>query len=269
MQKVVILPLFFFGLIAGQEPVSQNEPKITEARFKLGQYEIVLLQKKQRVLTQKDFKAHGTPTYCSASIEIRRKDEIIDGVKFSDIWPLGWHYGIHLPFIQESAKHFISVKYGDYDNRTFVITDGGELFDLGGGRYRIFLDRFLVSQRELPDVRESGTFTIFDLHMNKVLLSAEVLDLPIKGLLEDRSKGDIEYDFNFFTDGPEFFAGVVFYDFSSVRTPTRTNHFFKINLESGEITEAVFDEKKHKEFIIDFSNIDLSPDCECQKKVDR
>lgn len=267
LKSVVLLPLLFLSLIAGQNSVSQKDFKITEALYKLGKYEIIIRHHKRLNLEEYFRQQQNTcvgPTFCSASIEIRKKGEIIDRVEFNDIWPLGWRYGIHLPLKQESAKHFILMKYGDYDNRTIVITDGGELFNLGGGRYRIFLDRFLVSPRALPDIR-SGTFSIFDLHTNRVLLSAEVLDLAIKGLLELPGEG--EYDFSFYTNGPEFFAGVVFYDYSSFQTPTRTDYFFKIDLGTGAITEAVIDEKKRKEFIIDYSNVDSSNECECKGKI--
>jgi len=267
LKRVVLLLLFFLSLKAGQDSVGQKDFKITEALYKLGKYEIVIRQHKRINLDEYFRQQQNTrvrPTYCSASIEIKRKGEIRDRVEFNDIEPLGGRFGIHLPLKQESAKHFILMKYGDYDNRTIVITDRGELFNLGGGRYRIFLDRFLVSPRALPDIR-SGTFSIFDLHTNRVLLSAEVLDLPIKGLRELLGAG--AYDFSFYTNGPEFFAGVVFYDYSSFQTPTRTKYFFKIDLGTGAITEAVIDEKKCKEFIIDYSNIDSSNECECNGKI--
>ncbi|MCX6567830.1 MAG: hypothetical protein NT147_02110 [Candidatus Aminicenantes bacterium] len=255
-------------MIASQDPVDKKDLKTTEAHYRLGDYEIVIKQQKRlRNLTQKEVNTHILPTWCSASVEINENGKIRDKLDFKDIWPLGWRGGIHLPLKQESSKHFILTKYGDYDNRTMVITDGGELFDLGGGRYRIFLDRFLISPRELPDIR-SGTFTIFDLHTNRVLLSAEVLDLAIKGLPEPTG-GDM-YDFNFYTNGKEFFAGIVvlvYYSSSQTITRTRTDFFYRIDLGTGAMTEAVFDEKKHKEFIIDYSNIDLSNDCECKDKI--
>lgn len=78
------------------------------------------------------------------------------------------------------------------------------------------------------------------------------------------------YDFNFYTNGKEFFAGIVvlvYYSSSQTITRTRTDFFYRIDLGTGAMTEAVFDEKKHKEFIIDYSNIDLSNDCECKDKI--
>lgn len=269
IQRVLILPLFILVLIAGQDTVDKKDFKTTEAHYRLGDYEIVIRQQKRikEISSQKEFDTPVGPVWCSASIEIVENGKIADGVEYKDIWPLGWRWGIHLPLKQESSKHFILTKYGDYDNKTIVITDGGELFNLGGGRYRIFLDRFLISPRELPDIR-SGTFTIFDLHTNKVLLSAEVLDLAIKGLPE-LTGGDM-YDFNFYTNGKDFFAGIVvlvYYSSSQTITRTRTDFFYKIDLGTGAMTEAVFDEKKQKEFIIDYSNIDMSNDCECKDKI--
>jgi hypothetical protein len=44
---------------------------------------------------------------------------------------------------------------------------------------------------------------------------------------------------------------------------------FKGGRSTGKTTDAVFDEKKHTEFVIDDSNLDLSSECECKKKVDK
>ena len=268
MQKIVFLSFFFFSQLGGQGYIDQSDFKTTEALYKLGNYEIVIRQHKRLNLDEYFRQQQNTrvgPTFCSASIEIKKNNKIIEleRVAFDNIMGLGWRFGVFLPWKQESPKHFILVKCGDYDSRTIVVTYGGEIFNLKGGRYRIFLNRFLVSHPELPDV-ESGTITIFDLDKNKVLLSVETLDL--EGLSE--LLGADMYDFNFYTSGPEFFTGIVVYDPSS-QDSKRTNYFYKIDLGTGAMTEAVFDEKKHKEFVIDYLNIDLNNDCECKKRTDR
>jgi hypothetical protein len=269
MPGVILLPLLLISLIAGQDAVDQENHRTTEAHYRLGNYGIVIRQQKRLRITQKEINAHMMPNWCSVSVEINENGNNISKLDFNDIHGYGGRYGIYLPIMQESPKHFILIKYGDYDCRTIVITDGGELLNLGGGKYRVFLDRFLVSPRELPDVK-SATFTIFDLYTNKVLLS-KVLDRTTKGLPELFLGGDT-YDFSFYTNGTEFFAGIVvlvYYSSSQTTTRTRTNLFYNIDLKTGAMAEAVFDEKKHKEFIIDYSNIDMSNDFEYKDKIIR
>lgn len=265
-KRVVLLPLLFFNLLAGQDSVGQQDIKTTEAHYQLGNYEVVIRQQKRLRITQEEISAHVTPNWCSVSVEINENGGIINKLDFIDIHGYGGRYGIYLPIKQESPKHVILMKYGDYDCRTVVITDGGKLFNLGGGSYRIFLNRYLVSRRELPDV-ESATFIIFDLYTNKVLLS-KVLDRTTKGLPELFLSRDT-YDFEFYANGPEFFVGIVvqvYYSSSQTISRTRTGSLNKVDLRTGAMTEAVFDPKKHKEFIIDYSNIDLSHNCECNKR---
>lgn len=266
MQGVVLLPLFFLSLIAGQDSVGQKDFKITEALYKLGKYEIVIRQHKRLNLNEYFRQQQNTrvgPIFCSASIEIKENDQIIEleRVVFDDIRGLGGRFGVFLPWKQESPKHFILLKCGDYDSRTIVVTYDGATFNLKGGRYRIFLNRFLVIHPELPDV-DSGTFSIFDLDKNKVVLSVETPDL--EGLPE--LLGADMYDFNFYTSGPEFFTGIVVYDPPS-QVSKHTKYYYKIDLGTGAMTKALFDEKEHKEFVIGYSNIDMSNDCECKDKI--
>lgn len=270
MQKAVLLPLFFFSLIAGQDSLDQRLFKTTEAHYRLGKYEIIIRQRKRlkEISGQKEFDTHVGPICCSALVDIKENGKLINRVEFKDIQPLGAPYGIHLPIKQESSKHFILVKWGDYDSRTIVITAGGELINLGGGTFRIFLNRYLVSPRGLAD-DPSLSFSILDLDTNELILSTSELMLSRTALALATNSlpllpPDKRYIVKFFTNGPELFAGVVVLDFSS-GISKHPKSLYRINLETGEIMDAEFDESKHKEFVIDGSNVDSSNDCECIK----
>jgi hypothetical protein len=267
MRRVVFLPLFFFSLMAGQEATVQKDFKITEAHYRLGNYEIVIKQQRRlkELSNQKEFDTHVGPVWCSAFLEIRENGEKIDRVEFNDIWPLGGNFGIHLPVKQESSRHFILMKYGNYDCRTIVITDEGNLFNLGGGSYRIFQNRYLISPRELAD--DPGTFSIFDLLGNIVLLTVSWRDLAKD--ISPSPIGNRAYIVKFYTNGPELFAGIVLVDIHSWQVIEHTGYFYRLDLERGKIAEAVFDENKLTEFVIDYSNLDLSNDCECKKRADK
>jgi hypothetical protein len=262
MKKGVILPLLFLNLLAAQESADQNDLKVTEARYSLGQYKIVLLQQKRvGELTQKDIDARVRPTWCSASVEIQKDSKLIDRVNFGDIWPVGWRYGIHLPFKQESPRHFILMKYGDYNSRTLIISDEGQLFNLPGEAYRIFLDRYLIARGGMAD--DSPDFSFFDLNENKLLFTVGWGN-PIKVIQQPPHDGKAQI-IKLYTCGPDIFASIDIVRDLSLDTIGHTAYFFRIDLETGKISDATFDEKKHRELVIDISNIDMSNDCECKK----
>lgn len=268
MQRAVLFPLFFISLIAGQDTVNQQLFKTTEAHYRLGKYEIVIGQKKRIFEADKEKHDWGiTPTWCSAFIEIKREGQKIERVEFNDIHPFGGHSGIHLPVKQESSRHFILMKYGNYDCRTIIITDEGKLFDLGGGSYRIFQNRYLISPRELPDAGKGGEFSVFDLLENEVRATVRWGDLANDISLHPTR--DTGYIIRVFTNGPELFAGIVLVDVNNWRIIEQTGSFYRLDLETGKTIKAIFDEKKHSEFVIDYSNIDSSNECECKKTVDK
>ena len=259
MQRVVLLPLLYLSLIAGQHSVGQQDFKTTEAHYRVGHYEIVIRQKKYLYdLTQPKFNADPKATWCSASVEIKRNGKIMDRLDFNNIMAFGHFYGIHLPKKQESSKHLILVKYGDYDSRILVITDKGKLFNIAGRTYRIFLGRYLIAQGAWAE--SSPSFSILDLYRNKLPLTVD-WGAPIMVKQPAPHDGKV-FIIKLYTNGPELFASIDMVDERTVETVEHTGYFYKIDLETGKIVDAVFDGKKHTEFVIDYSNIDLSCDCE-------
>ena len=262
MTKAFVFPFLFFNLLAGQEAAGQKGLKTTEARYKLGQYEIVLLQQKRiREVTHEEFDAGVRPLWCSASIEIQREGQLTDRTDFDDIMPVGWRYGIHLPFKQESPRHFVLMKYGDYNSRTLIVSDEGKLFNLPGEAYRIFLNRYLIAKGGMAD--DSHDFSFFDLNTNRLLFivgwgnSIYVLQPP-------PSEGKAQV-IKLYSSGPEIFASIDIVRDLTLETIGHTAYFYRIDLETGKITDAIFDGKVHREFIIDTANIDMTDDCECKK----
>ncbi|MGB8957986.1 MAG: hypothetical protein WCC00_03125 [Candidatus Aminicenantales bacterium] len=266
MKSVALLHLFFLSLIAGQDSVGQQDLKTTEAHYWLGNYEIIISQQKRLnpdKLTQEQVDAGIKPLWCSAHFTIVQNGKFIDGRDFNDIFPVGWHFGIHLPIKQESAKHFILLKYGDYNSRIFVFTDEGKLFTLGGDSYRIFLDRYLVVRGGLAD--DSPAFSIFDLYENK-LLTLDWGD-PIKVTHSPPVNGNATF-LKLYESTTELFASLDIVKDYGLETIGHTNYFYRIDLVTGKVEDAVFIENKHREFVIDYSNIDMSTDCECIKRAD-
>ena len=151
------------------------------------------------------------------------------------------------------------MKYGDYDSRTLVITAEGELFNLPGQEYRIFLGRYLIALGGEAD--NSHDFSFFDLQENKLLFTIGWGD-PIKVVRFPPRDGKAQI-IKLYTNGAELFASIDTVKIYTFDTVEHTGYFYKIDLETGKVVDAVFDEKKHTEFVIDTSNIDLSNDCEC------
>lgn len=267
MQRVVLLSLFFISLIAGQDSVDQQLFKTTDAHYRLGKYEIVIRQHKRlkELSNQKEFDTHVGPVWCSAVVEIQENGRTINKIDFNNIWPLGWHYGIFFPIQQESPKHFIMVKYGDYNSRTLLITDEGMLVNLAGEAYRIFLDRYLIARGGMAD--DSHDFSFFDLHKNKLLFTVGWGD-PIR-VEQLRPRDDKAHIIKLYINEQDLFASIDIVNVHDLKTIEHTSHFYKIDLETGKIADVVFDEKRHTEFVIDTSNLDLSNDCECKKRVNK
>ena len=268
MRRALILLLLLIAPITGQEVPNQENLKTTEARYLFGNYEIAIRHQARINLTRERFDARVKPIWCAAFLEILEKGKVIRNLSFEDIAPLGWKAGLFLPAKQESPKHFILMKYGDYDCRTIIITDEGELFNLGGGSYRIFQNRYLITPRELPDVGgRTEDFSIFDLLRNRVLITPSWDDLA-KGTNQYPSRGGYINLIKFYTSGPELFAGIVLADGRSEQVLGHPSEFYRIHLATGKMIDAAFNSSINREFVIDYSNIDMNHQCECVKRLD-
>jgi hypothetical protein len=266
MRRALILLLLLIAPISAQEPKDQENLRTTEVRYPFGKYEIVIRHLERiKFPTQEQIDAGIRPLWFSEFLELWERGKRIGKLDFEDIQPLGSKAGIFLPLKQVSPGHFILTKYGDYDGRTIIITDNGKLFNLGGGTYRIFRHRYLVTPRALPDIDEHGEFSVFDLKENKVLVTPAWRDLTKDSLL--RSSSDWIDTIRFYTAGSELFVKIGGIAENS-QIQGYINLFFKIDLKTGKLEDAVFDRRKHKEFVIDYSNLDLDHSAIDQHSLD-
>jgi hypothetical protein len=255
MRKELILLLLLIAPISAQESINQEDLKTIGVRYPFGKYEIVIKRlERTKFPTQEQIDAGIKPLWLSEFLELWEKGKCIGKLDFEDIQPLGSRAGIFLPLKQESPGHFILTKYGDYDGRTIIITDDGRVFNLAGGTYRIFQNRYLVTPRALPDIDEHGDFSIFDLKENKIVAAPAWRDLTKDSQL--RSSPNWTDSIRFYTAGSGLFVkiGVIPKD---PQLPGYINLFFRIDLKTGKLENAVIDKMKHKEFVIDYSNLDL------------
>jgi hypothetical protein len=255
MKSALILLLLLIAPISAQEPKDQEDLRTTEVRYPFGKYEILISHLRRiKFPTQEQIDAGIRPLWLSEFLELWERGKRIGKLDFEDIQPLGSKAGIFLPLKQVSPGHFVLTKYGDYDGRTIIITDDGKLFNLGGGTCRIFRHRYLVTPRALPDLDEHGEFSVFDLKENKVLVTPAWRDLTKDSLLRS-SPGWID-TIRFYTAGSGLFVKIGGIAENS-QIQGYINLFFRIDLKKGELEGAVFDKRKHKEFVIDHSNLDL------------
>jgi hypothetical protein len=255
VRKGLILLLVLIAPISAQGSKNQEDLKTIGVRYPFGKYEIVIKRlERTKFPTQEQIDAGIKPLWLSEFLELWERGQCVGKLDFEDIQPLGSRAGIFLPLKQESPGHYILTKYGDYDGRTIIITDDGKLFDLGGGTYRIFRRRYLVTPRALPDVDENGEFSVFDLKENMVLMTPKWNDLARDR--RERSTPNTWNTVKFYTNGPEIFAGIVPSDFSG-RVLDGPSFFCRLDLETGKLMNAIYESGTHQEFVIDYSNIDL------------
>lgn len=69
----------------------------------------------------------------SAEIEVRKGTQIVSRRYFAKILANGGLAGVYMSRRQRLDDVFLIHKFGDYDSRTILINDKGQLFDLPGG----------------------------------------------------------------------------------------------------------------------------------------
>jgi len=262
MRKGIFLIFVFWALLDVPTIADIRSFQTTEAHHKLGKFEIVIVQKALRVISSRgDVIVGAWPHACSASVEIKKKVRTIDKLDF-DIRPTGGRYGLFLPKRQESPRHFILVKLGDYDPKVIVITDKGRRFVLGGSAYRVFRGRYLIAQGDLA--ADAPYFTIFDLMKDKILLTID-WDSRVARVTGPPLPPSQAYLIKLYSRGPELFAMVDMVEFSTSKTFGHEGHVYRIDLNAGDILDAASDEKGLDEFPIDDSNIDVIDNCLCRE----
>lgn len=135
---------------------SRSKMKVTYSTYKLNDIEIVLKQ----VQPQESPNASS----CSATLYIRKKLTKTDSLSFQQIEAVGGAYGFTTP--TKVMDHMVLTKHGDYDGRTIVINDNGDIFDIAGGM--VYLDSNLLFSFYESDV---PGIAIFDLSTDSLILS--------------------------------------------------------------------------------------------------
>lgn len=108
---------------------------------------------------------------CSAIIQSKRKDRIIDELYFEHIEPVGSSYGICFSDKQPNSKFIVGSKYGDYSGQIIIIDDKGTIIKEPGGNYFTSESNGFIISDWHSDL--SG-LTIFDFEEGKICYSKEL-----------------------------------------------------------------------------------------------
>lgn len=131
---------------------------------------------------RKEFK--GYDFNCTAIIQTKGKDRIIDELYFENIEPVGSSYGICFSDKQPNSKFVVGSKYGDYSGQIIIINDKGKIIKESGGNYFTSENnRFIISGWH----SDLSGLTIFDFEEGKIVYSKE-LPVHLSGWYENGGK---------------------------------------------------------------------------------
>lgn len=166
-------------------------------------------------------KSDGRDFYCKAKLLTSKNNEAIDSLNFSPE-PVGGSYGISKPRIIEN--HVVFTKHGDYDGRTIIVNEEGQLFNLIGGEY--YYDeknRFLFSNYE----SDLSGFSVFDLNGDSLMF--EIRDIEQTPISFHKAFGE-RYFFNAIDDDLQHTFWEIEFDLGRImQVDLDTNH---INAEN-------------------------------------
>ncbi len=142
-----------FGIFDSQLKIPPNDSNTSNQKFQSKQNS--LIQEENIEKTQKEYfignlkvvlyqyKGDGTEFICKSEIIISKDGKQTDSIKFTPE-PVGGNYGISKAF--EFSNHLILNKYGDYDGRTLIINNKGEIYNvIGGDNYLDTVSKTLFS----------------------------------------------------------------------------------------------------------------------------
>ncbi len=167
--KIIIT--FIFVLLAvlnssGQQ--KSSEIKVSQIKKSFNNINVIITQYKSLI------EAPKIP-YCRAKIEILKDGIIIDSIGFSEIEPVGGHYGL-LAYNEIIKDHVVISKFGDYDGQTIIINENGEKFETTGGCVSVDNESGLLFSIYNSDL---AGFSVFDLNEDKEVFNMiDIKDRP-------------------------------------------------------------------------------------------
>lgn len=144
--------------------IEKPTPKISKKTYELGEIQVELTQAK----------SNGNDYYCKSKLVTLKDNEQIDSIVFISE-PVGGNYGISKP--KKIGNHLVFTKHGDYDGRTILINEEGNIFNIIGGEN--YYDKEMELLFTIYESDFSG-FAVFNLYNDSRLMNMpEIEDRPI------------------------------------------------------------------------------------------
>jgi hypothetical protein len=162
----------------GQTPAPRKTSKPFVAKdypaekFRISKNEYALGEITVRVINVKNLgyvEHKDTPHYCSAWVEVMKREQLVKRFYYEDIEPVGFSFGAFVPKLQPGSEFVAIVKEGDYDGRLLLVNREGETVDLPGGFYFVTADKKYIISEYASDDSEPG-LTVFDLTNQRIVL---------------------------------------------------------------------------------------------------
>jgi hypothetical protein len=173
LKNFKIFLLFILPLSIGTNSFGQNKTsdfKEIQIKKSIKNIDVIITQYKSLI------ESPNIP-YCKAEIEIFKNGIKIDSIYFSEIEPVGGHYGL-LVYNETQQNHIIISKFGDYDGQTIIINERGEKFNTIGGCVSIDYKSGLLFSIYDSDL---AGFSVFDLNQDKeVFKMTDIEDRPFQ-----------------------------------------------------------------------------------------
>ena len=165
---LIFILTFCIGLDSFGQIKNSKDFKETQIKKSINEVDVIITQYKSLI------ESPNIP-YCKAKIEILINGLKIDSINFSEIEPVGGHYGL-LIYNELIKDHIVISKFGDYDGQTIIINKKGQKFITIGGCVSVDTESGLLFSIYNSDL---AGFSVFDLNEDKeVFIMVDIEDRP-------------------------------------------------------------------------------------------
>jgi len=150
-------------LVNEEKPQAEKDVLISQKKYSLNDILVTVTQAKN----------YNSQDRCKLKLVISRDNILIDSLTFSPE-AVGGYYGISTP--KRIENHLVFTKHGDYDGRTIIVNDQGQVFNIIGGKN--FFDSESKMLFTIYGSDLSG-FAVFDLKNDSTIMKMpEIEDRP-------------------------------------------------------------------------------------------
>lgn len=202
---IILIPLilFFVELNSLCQTTNSSKFQLTQTIRTIDNISVVIKQYKALI-------SSPDVPYCKAYIYVLKDNIVVDSLGFNEIEPVGGDYGL---LINKGLinNHIIISKFGDYDGRTIIINNKGQIFNIVGGYSFADTTNGLLFSNYCSDL---FGFSVFDLNRDsKILEISEIENEPIEFYKDSTNK----------------------YYLKTINNETKKENFWEINFNKKKI----------------------------------